>query len=39
MKNHQESYENIHDFVDQISNKKSHIQRSIKFLIKDEESY
>lgn len=27
--------ENVHDFVDQISNEKSHIQRCIKFLIKE----
>ena len=27
--------ENVHDFVDQISNTKSHIQRCIKFLIKE----
>jgi len=27
--------ENVHDFVDQISNTNSHIQRCIKFLIKE----
>lgn len=35
MKNEQETIENVHDFADQISNTKSHIQRCIKFLIKE----
>lgn len=35
MKKAQELDENIHDFADQISDTKSHIQRCIKFLIKE----
>ena len=35
MKNEPNQLENVHDFADQISNTKSHIQRCIKFLIKE----
>jgi len=35
MKNDQESIENVHDFADQISSTKSHIQRCVKFLIRE----
>lgn len=35
MKSDQELDKNVHDFADQISNSKSHIQRCIKFLIKE----
>lgn len=35
MKSDRDMPENVHDFVDQISNTKSHIQRCIKILIKE----
>lgn len=35
MKNDRDLPENVHDFVDQISNTKSHIQRCIKILIRE----
>lgn len=35
MKSDRDLPENVHDFVDQISNTKSHIQRCIKILIKE----